>query len=71
MLKDYLVALLNRAESGCCDDTDMLEQYGENEMEAIISGFWMTIEEEYIMTEEDEKEFIRKLVKNILENSDL
>lgn len=70
MLKDYLVALLERADSGNCNDTDLLEEYGESDTEKIISGFWLTLEEEYLLDEESEKEFIRKLAKNILEISD-
>ena len=72
-LKEYLLALIERATSGSCDDTDLLCKYKEKEMscadvETIISAFWVAFEEEYRMDVIEERIIISKIVQNIIEN---
>ena len=70
-LNEYLISLIERATSGNCNDTDLLERSNETmdckDVEKIVSAFWITMEEEFCMNEEDEKDFILKMTKNIIE----
>lgn len=72
-LKDYLSELINRATSGNCDDTEILDKNREDVMSckdvyAIIGAFWIAIEEMYNTDKDEVQLLISKIVQNIVEN---